>query len=257
MSGLSSYRSTLERFDIFCHSRGVETQFAKSKDIAAYLKQFENHMLKTRQGYRTVLKAYFNWLIYEEVISKNPCNRITLEGNASAREKHELTREDINKIISKCRGLREKTMILFLWYSGMRASEMCNIRLANINLKTNRIFVNLSKSKSGNRPIPINNNLLPILKRYLELRGNLDHDFVFVNSLLNPIKVRTLQRIIHRLIHPMKFGPHTFRRGFVTQVYKATNDIELVRQLAGHSNISTTQNYILSVDLDKFKELSY
>ena len=258
-----SYNSTLKRFQKFCDDKNINIINASESDVSMYMNQFKDHKIKTRKSYKIILNGFYNWLIKNGYTQRNPVEDITIKGNASKNDKEDMTQNHFQRILNNCSGVRDMALISFLWYTGVRAKELTSIRVSDINVDQNYIFVGLSKSESGNRRIPIHPNFKKLLGIYLRKRINIDTDFevLFLTKHNKKIKYRTLLSYIKDLQKgtDYDFAVHDFRRAFVTRLYDKTGDIVLCQQLAGHSSIETTRKYIQGNQkrLEKFSAINF
>jgi len=258
-----AYNNTLSRFSDFMSHRNVEPIKARSGDIAAYLDQFTNRAYKTRTSYRKIINSYYNWCLDEGLISRNPVKSVVVKGNSKRQKQTNMTEDDFVLILNRCEGLRETTLVSFLWYTGVRSKELVEITVNDIDLDEESIYVSTSKTSNGNRYIPIHPNFLPLLTVYMEVRQSLDtdEDYLFLNKRGNQVIYRTLLHYVKKFQNNSKidFSLHDFRRAFITRVYNATGDIVLCQQLAGHASIDTTRKYILGDNqrLEKFKAINF
>jgi integrase len=171
------------------------------------------------------------------------------------KNKQELMRErDFKKILTKCEGLRELTIVSMFWYTGMRSKELRTMRLCEIDLKQGIIFVAKSKTMTGVRKLPIHPNFKQLLEKYVKRRKQIEttEDTLFLTKRGTPFKERTMVHFINQLQLDLDkyFTCHDFRRAFITRLYRKTNNLVLCQSLAGHASIETTRRYII----DNFEE---
>ena len=253
-----SYFHLLNKFDDFLTDIQVSVVEVETKHCSEFMRYYAKHAMKTRKTYKIYLQSFFSWIQRQGKIAINPVLEVVLSGDSRKKEKPQLTEQEFMKCASRCEGLRESTIVNFLWYTGVRAKEICSLKISDINLLEKSLFVSVSKSETGNRPIPVHRALFLLLQEYMKKRNSfeLDHDFLFINKQGNPIKYRTLLRLLHR-ISKKKFSTHSYRRGLGTQVFNKSGDIMLTRDILGHASVETTQKYILGDKerLEKFREL--
>ena len=245
---LNSYSSTLKKFSSEISIPFLEIE---EKHIANYISQFEYK--KTKEAYKGTIKVFFDWLIKHNLVSVNPAQDIKIKNGLKKTQKY-MDHEDFSRILNQCDGLRERTMVIFMWYTGVRAKEFRNIKMEDVDFENDVVHIKVSKTSEGQRTIDIHPNLKIILKEYMtitnntRLKSNIDVPYLFLNK--NGIKFheRTLQRMITNLQSNLglSYVCHDFRRAFVNNVYLATKDIVLAQELAGHKSIETTRNYILN-----------
>jgi site-specific recombinase XerD len=147
---------------------------------------------------------------------------------------------------------RDRMIIYLLTYAGLRVNELSNLRISDVDLVMKRIRI-VGKGMKV-RTVPISNILLDELQDWLMFRAKMakkkphvDHSpYVFYSQRSSKFTVRGIQTMIEGYSLPnKKLTPHMFRHTFCKWMLKATNnDIEKVRRLAGHSNISTTSRYL-------------
>ena len=147
---------------------------------------------------------------------------------------------------------RDRAIIYLLTYAGLRVDELSNLKLTDIDLDLKRIRI-VGKGKKV-RTIPISNTLLAEIQDWLIIRADRakkkshveESPYVFYSQRSPKFTVRGIQTMVEGYSLPnKKLTPHMFRHTFCKWMLKATNnDIEKVRRLAGHSNITTTSRYL-------------
>lgn len=185
-----------------------------------------------------------------------------------------LEREEAYKLIKQPNkryptGLRNKAIISIMLNCGIRVSEVTNLKPNSINLTDGKLRVVNGKGKKD-RDIPfISENTLYLLREWKKIKPK-DSSYFFTtlinrsNDRFTSEKGRKLsERYIQLMIkrYAKKAGinkdvtPHTLRHSFATDFYKRTKDIEALKKILGHSDISTTQIYITLANLDVEKAL--
>lgn len=147
---------------------------------------------------------------------------------------------------------RDRAIIYLLTYSGLRVDELSNLKLNDLDMELRRIRI-LGKGRKL-RTLPMSNTLWQELYDWLLFRAEkankkehvAESPYVFYSQRSPQFTVRGVQTMIESYSLPQKkLTPHMFRHTFCKWMLKATNnDIEKVRRLAGHSNISTTARYL-------------
>ncbi|AFK23324.1 site-specific tyrosine recombinase/integron integrase [Pyrococcus sp. ST04] len=186
------------------------------------------------------LKAYlrFEGLEGEAERLKNPKVPRTLPKS--------LTRDEIKKLISVIDSSRDKIIVLLMYTAGLRISEVCNLRIEDVDFENSVIRVRGGKG-GKDRIIPIPRELLEEIKNYLRARKD-SSPYLFVEKRRkNKDKLST--KAVWRLIK--KYGekaginltPHQLRHSFATHMLERGIDIRIIQELLGHANLSTTQIY--------------
>lgn len=142
-------------------------------------------------------------------------------------------------------------MILLLICTGMRRAELARIRIENINLKTNRIYL-IDTKCSGGRTVYYDPSLKELILRVMN--GN--QTFLFEDAYGAHISYNAISMVIKRIavsVEIPKLSPHKFRHTYATMLLKNGANIGVVRQLLGHSSLSVTHRYLdfTSDELDK------
>ena len=149
---------------------------------------------------------------------------------------------------------RNKTMIKLFLDSGLRLSEMINLKWKHINLQTGKLKVVQGKG-AKDRVIWINDGVLDMLREWRERQaqdiGSTEYVFsTKTGGKLNPRDVREMVYTYTKKaeISDKEVSPHTFRHTFASDLLKSTNNLRKVQKALGHSDISTTQIYTHIVD---------
>ena len=164
-----------------------------------------------------------------------------------------LTREEVKKLIEATETKKSRLMISLLYSSGLRVSELVNLRPEDIdfNEKVGRVI----KGKgSRDRIFILSESLCKQLQSYLKKREN-----KFVFSKETPLTTRNLQKIVNGAKKKSgitkEITPHTLRHSFATHLLESGNDIRKIQVLLGHSSLNTTQLYahVSTAELKKIR----
>jgi site-specific recombinase XerD len=148
-------------------------------------------------------------------------------------------------------GLRNKAIISLILHCGLRVSEVINLRPGNINLTQGKLRVEGGKG-SKDRDLAIPEYLTDLLDVWRKKRPV--GSFFFSTLQGKKLSIRYLQQMVKR--YALKAGitknisPHSLRHTYATQYYRQTKDIETLRRILGHSDISTTTIYITLANID-------
>jgi integrase len=138
----------------------------------------------------------------------------------------------------------DQAIIWFLFYTGVRVSELSNLTLECLDLDKDRFKVVNSKGGKS-RDIGINQDLRPYLDKYLDLRPKYQSNNVFLLSDGRSLTVDRLEKRISKICKDAGFntGLHQFRRGMITHYANKSVPIPHLQRIAGHSSFSTTLGY--------------
>jgi len=148
-------------------------------------------------------------------------------------------------------GLRNKAMMSLMLHCGLRLSEVTNLRPSNINLTKGKLRVESGKGNKD-RDLAIPDYLIDLFEKWRKIRPQSDYFFSTLKG--KKLSDRYVQNMVKR--YSQKAGisknisPHTLRHTYATQYYRQTKDIETLRRILGHSDISTTTIYITLANID-------
>lgn len=201
------------------------------------------------------IRSFFNYLILEKIISIDPTELI--ESPKIGRKLPDvLSIEEVTQIIetidlSKPEGTRNRAMLEFMYSSGLRVSEVIDLKISNILLADQLLRVIGKGNKE--RIIPITEISLKWLNFYFEhMRNHLSisaghEDFVFLNRRGKQLSRMMLFNIIRDQARDIgiqkSVSPHTFRHSFATHLVEAGADLRAVQEMLGHASITTTEIY--------------
>jgi len=201
------------------------------------------------------IKAFYKYLMYEDLIDKDPTQLI--EGPKLGRKLpdtlsyHEI--EDIFAAIdmSTPEGPRNRAMLEVLYSSGLRVSELVDLRLSNIYFDIG--FLRIIGKGNKERLVPIGKDALKHLKIYTEevrVHVNIQdghQNYAFLNrrgKKLTRVMIFTIIKNLVKAIGMKKnVSPHTFRHSFATHLIEGGADLRAVQEMLGHESITTTEIY--------------
>lgn len=204
------------------------------------------------------LKSFFKYLLFEGVIEKDPTTLI--EGPRLGRKLPDtLSYHEIEKLLdaidlSTPEGGRNRAMIEMLYSSGLRVSELVDLKINNIYADSG--FLRVTGKGNKERLVPIGRDALRYLNIYLaEIRARPPHkppkkgdeSFVFLNrngGKLTRVMVFTIIKNLaaHTGLRK-RISPHTFRHSFATHLIEGGADLRAVQEMLGHESITTTEIY--------------
>ena len=222
------------------------------------------------------LKSFFDYLKKNDYIKENYILEIDKPKNNDLerinKDRILLTEDDFNKILASVRKgvgdyhysiskqIRERDlaiMVLFMM-TGMRRTALTEINISDINFETNTLNV----IDKGNKlqEYYLNDSVINILKEWIERRTKInniiDHEALFISNNGKRMTGRSVYNVVEKYCEDAlgyKVSPHKLRAGFCSIMYKETGDIEKVRRMVGHANISTTQRYIVTDNKERME----
>ena len=202
----------------------------------------------------SAIKSFFNYLIFEGYIKDSPISNIESPKQEKKLPKV-LTEEEIKKLINSIDlnhdfGQRNKTIIEILYGTGIRVSELVNLKLSNIFFKENIIKVIGKGNKE--RFVPFGEIASNEMKIYINYRNRLkidskSSDILFLNRYGRGLTRSMIFKIISdaskRVGLAKKISPHTLRHSFATHLIKNGADLRTIQLILGHESITTTEIY--------------
>lgn len=208
----------------------------------------------TLNNRKYILRSYFQWLVEEEMIAKNPALRIKPEKD-DAIPREAFTDTEIEKIRNVCSCARDKAIVDLLTSSGIRVSELVNLDRSSIDLEKRELKVFGKGSKW--RTAYMDGRALVSISEYLKTRtDNSKALFVTEQKPHDRITTQGIRYMLHSLSDASGVDnviPHRFRHTLATASINAGMPIESVQQMLGHEKIDTTMHYA-HVAKDKVKQ---
>ena len=253
---VSSYKSDiLDALDWSMTTYKVSLRNIKNHEIETYIKFLFDKNYKSSTVNRKIssLKAFFLFLLKKGYISENPVGDIP-SPKQEKRLPVSISEDDVEILLNapiqnSFVGCRDKAMLELLYATGMRVSELTNLKFSDIDLT--RSIVKVLGKGSKERLIPFGESANEYTKIYLDNRSqrgiNRSIQYIFISTRGSKI---TREAFWHRIklysrnINAAKnISPHTLRHAFATHLLNRGADLRSVQLLLGHSDLSTTQIY--------------
>ena len=247
-------------FEYLNHKKLVYNKLTK-EDIIDYLK-FLDEQKYTNRSISLILsslRSFYDFLIEEDKLDSNIFKFVS-NPKLDKKLPNFLSYEEYRQIYESIPednilNIRNKLIIEMLYATGMRVSELVNLKIDSINFNEKSIRV-LGKGKKE-RIVYYGDYAKVILDKYLKIR-NSNNEYLILNNKGNKITVRGIEKIIEKisLTAAVKNNvtPHTFRHTFATHLLNGGADIKSVQELLGHSSLNTTEVYT-HITSDYLKEV--
>ncbi len=251
-----SYTQALDKFKLFLQTRDYDHKKISEDDILNFFRDKINseNKVQSRTHLHSVLKGFYNFLIYEELIDFNPLSGISTPKKWNVLPKY-LTIDEVSELLelpnmSKSIGIRDKSILEMMYATGLRISELIGLKTNNIYLEEN--FIRVMGKGNKERVIPFGKKAGQYLIEYYEKARQLllkdkTTDFVYLNARGSGITRQGAWKIIKA--YGLKLGitfdlsPHVLRHSFATHLLENGADLRSIQLLLGHSSISTTEIY--------------
>jgi len=225
--------------------------------IRNWMVELMNQKLTARSINRKIatLRKYFKFLLQEGVITSNPASKINTpkipKNLPVVVEDVKLTQMlDDNEVFSHdFKGQRDKLVIETLFGTGIRLSELIGIKESDINIYEGTVKVLGKRNKQ--RIIPVNNELKILMAEYLELKKNQNFDNNSITLVVTDKGADAYPKLIYLIVQKYlsyistqnKKSPHVLRHTFATSLLNRGADLNAIKELLGHANLSATQIY--------------
>ena len=262
-----AYSTDLEFFFSFLEDRGHSAPADVTRDdILDFLENEQRAgMEPTTIARRLVsIKVFFRYLVTERVIASD-ITEIMESPRLWKTLPDFLTIAEVNALLAAFSekdplSIRNKAIMELLYASGLRASEIIALRLDGVNFREG--FLRVIGKRNKERIVPITDALTLWLEKFKAAEIEAGHapsatSFVFLSEGGKPYDIRTLRNDIHDLLREIgwegKASPHVLRHSFATHLLENGAEIMSVKEMLGHSNISTTQIYT-HVNAERLKQ---
>lgn len=221
----------------FLISSGKKAEDVNEEDVKAYLSDmFDSKSKNTIMLAAASLKFFFNEVLKKD-FTKIPMPK------KERKLPEVLNKEEVRKLIEAADTVKSRLIISLLYSTGLRVSELVNLRKKDINFEDNSGWVRQGKG-GKDRLFMISANLSDELKSFMDGKGK-DYEYVFSSNA--PLTTRNIQKILKgakiRAGIDKKATPHSLRHSFATHLLEGGTDIRMIQTMLGHSSLSTTQVY--------------
>ena len=252
-ASIDSYRLDLERF-------ASSLQPGDALEDAAIPRRYLDSLYGDRMASRSIarhlatLRNFYRFLLERGGIATDPTELLTAPRQWQSLPKY-LNNQQINSLISapdvtRPQGLRDRAMVEFLYAAGLRVSELCGVRVSDLEM--NMGFVRVVGKGNKHRIVPVGKSALEAVTRYLEsgrarlLKGKAS-PYLFVTNRGGIMSRQTFWKLLGGygkqagIFHDLT--PHVLRHTFATHLLEGGADLRSVQTMLGHADISTTQIY--------------
>lgn len=255
-NSVAAYEQDLLRLKSYMDAHGIDIVRATYDDLQAFVFDTFKSISSVRTQARLIagIHSFYRFLLYHHYIEQDPSELLE-----SPKKEHHLpdvlSLDEIDSMIaqidmSKPESHRNRAIIEMLYGSGLRVSELVNLRLSDIYRREG--FMRITGKGNKQRLVPISPVADRWLEYWLEDRSKLDikaeySDIVFLNRygrqltramIFTIVKGLAKQADIHKTI-----SPHTLRHSFATHLLQNGADLRIIQDLLGHEDITTTEIY--------------
>jgi len=257
---IQSYKSDLDQFINFIEKKECDIKRLSVDNINEFVYSFQNKGFEKTTISRKIssLSHFFNFLLEEKIIDLNPINHLEIPkqkkklpiilSNKQVDKLLEFTKEDKTP-----KGIRLYTMIEILYATGIRITELVEMKLSSLYEDKNFLLI-IGKGQKE-RLVPVSSQTRDTINVYLKIRkkfisDNNESKWIFPSkqSSKGHITRQRFNQLLNKLNEKGNLGikrisPHKLRHAFATHLLSNGIDLRSLQQMLGHSDISTTQIY--------------
>ena len=253
---IEAYRKDLETFQKFCETEMNEVNIVEVpySFIRSWIVELVENEISNRSINRKIssLKSYYNFLLKTKQRKENPLRR-HLSLKVTKKINIPFSQQEIKDVIDLFEGksdfesVRDKLVVEILYTTGMRRSELINLKIESIDVSQKTVKVLGKRNKE--RQIPLLNTVADSVNLYLLERNKIasDNDYLLITKKGNKLYSTLVYRIINDYFGMVsvkaKKSPHIIRHSFATHLLNEGADLNSVKELLGHSSLASTQVY--------------
>ncbi|WP_058867503.1 site-specific tyrosine recombinase XerD [Chloracidobacterium thermophilum] len=252
---LDAYRRDLTKLTHFAAARQKEVLTLERSDITAFIESLFRSGLDARSVERAlvVVRNLYRFLVLDGHRRTDPTVSLVPPRSWQTLPKF-LTPEEVERLLQQAditteAGARDRAMLELLYATGLRVSELCSLKLGDVNREAGYL-VCLGKG-SKERQVPIGRSALAALTRYLHFRaarpsGMEESPYLFITARGKPMTRQLCWKMVSEYGQRAGLGavtPHMIRHTFATHLLERGADLRSVQMLLGHADLTTTQIY--------------
>jgi len=252
----NAYMSDIEEFELWIKGTGKPIEKAQSLDISSYLEKLsrDGKSLATQNRKLASLKAFYNFMKNAGKINTNPATDIKTQ-KLDRKELEFLLVEDVETLLNAPdhteKGVRDKALLEMMYATGLRASEICELKVQDLDLRIG--YVNV-RGTTKPRVVPIGKMARKALDEYLALSRNMllagkeDKGYLFLSYLGEKLTRQGIWKILKfygkKVGLESKLSPQILRNSFAAHLIQNGADLKSLQELLGHEDIMATKIYL-------------
>lgn len=267
---VSTYRESLTSFEIFF--RSMDAQLTWENLDADVVKRWVVALMERGKEARTVnkglsaLRSFYKYLLRMERVDHDP-TRLVKNPKQHVKLPVFLKQSEVDCLFdnvsfpSSYEGLRDRTVLLTFYHTGIRVSELVGLDRAAVHVGQGELKVTGKRNKQ--RIVPFGDELRKALESYLAVRNGCagDDDALFLNRRKQRMTAQQVRAVVRKYLSlvttQQKKSPHVLRHTFATAMLNNGADLEAIREILGHESICTTEVYTHTTFADLKKEYEH
>jgi integrase/recombinase XerD len=227
------YKQTL--FQYLKETNCKDPYKVSTKDIVYFLESKMFSSIAQQNQFIGCLKLFARYILNKKDIHLGKIERPRSEKKLP----QTIDKEYLISCIEKIENKKHKAIIALAYSTGMRVSEVCNLKIEDINSKSMLIMVRQGKGRKD-RLVPFSNNVLNILREYF--KEYKPKEYLFSGQFSNRYSHRSCNEIIKKYIGK-DYHFHLLRHSSATSLLESGTDLRVIQKILGHSNVKTTEIY--------------
>ena len=245
---INAYYKDITKYMVFLKENNIDYKQVNYKQLQTYLSTIIS--LERSSIIRNIssLRNFYKYLVNNKVLDHNVINLLEVKNNKRRLPNfntYDVTNKTLDSIPENSElNIRDKLIIELLYSTGIRVSELVNIKDSDVDFSSKIIKI-LGKGQKE-RIVVYGNVCHELLELYLKLtiKCNSNSPYLIINAKGDKITTRSINNIIYKHTpSDKKMSAHTFRHSYATDMLDSGADLKTVQTLLGHSNISTTSIY--------------
>ena len=264
---LVAYKTDLGQFIQYMNESvgAFEFKDITPKQIRAWIVSLMDEQVSARSVNRKIstLKSFYKYLMRQGITETNPVD-LVIKPKVGKKLPTFVQQKNLDQLLdfdffpSDFEGVRDKLIVSLLYGTGIRLAELKDLTIRNINQGDYTIKVLGKRNKERIVPYPHSINIL--IKEYLKYRDEIsgNTDYLFLTSTGKQLYDKLIYRVVNKYLTLVttvsKKSPHVLRHSFATHLLNNGADLNAVKELLGHANLSATQIYTHTT-FEKLKEI--
>lgn len=251
-----SYENDLRQYFEFAVKSGQTDDLPDTATLRMWVvSQMENNITpRTIHRKLSTLRSYCKYLMQRGYLKTNPLDKV-LKPKLNRRLPEFIENERINHFLDSYdfgndfAGRRNRLILELLYQTGMRRAELISLKLSSIDVSKKQILVRGKRNKQ--RIIPISSKLTILIEDYIQIRKEAfqgsGEEFLLLTDKGKPVYDKLIYRVVNNFLSYLttrkKKSPHVLRHTFATHLLNKGADLNAIKELLGHANLSATQVY--------------
>jgi integrase/recombinase XerD len=216
------------------------------------------------------VKSFYSFLTGQDLIATDPTKGLILPKQERRLVRDVLTEAEVITILKSCNtntpfGLRDRAILELVYSTGIRTSELCNLKVADVDLKEQTVFIDKGKGNIS-RLVPAGQYAIMYAEKYLQngrrffLKMKVqDPGYLFLTQFGNPFDRKSINQWVMRPIQQKlklkkNITVYSFRHALATHLLQHNVDVSYIARLLGHRSLNTTQQY-LKIEIGDLKRV--